>query len=403
MSVIRFLHTGHLRLGSSVAGMADCPDWLRRAVDSAVRRAVTNTAEKAIATRCRFVLVSGRITEHDEDLDTAVTWLSGVADELRREGIRLVLTGCDPKDFTRLRRLGAILCGPDQTVEVFEDADHKECFSVRDTAGMPPHAGSLMIRPATELTAAGVCSPTTLCSVTNGRFDYFAAAAGIAETGRRSLSSPHPSGEDGGGLITATQSGQVLSEKELSHRTRVRSVRVVAGSPQAVSPDESGPFGCQCVEVAPASGTISIHTEPTDILRFVVERIRTACVLSATELTTVIRERSRLIGQTPGRTVVVDWIIDGRVAATLSPGDALDEQSLMRSLRAQLQSGHSGIWPRRLRFAESSLFVARDPLRPFVQEFLNATSESNLGSQNSNETEYRCHVAAGLEILARVA
>ena len=83
MSVIRFLHTDALRLGSPVAGLSECPDWLRKTAASAVRTAVTNVIEAAIAGRCQFLFIAGRLTESEQDLELAVAWLMTQTSSLR--------------------------------------------------------------------------------------------------------------------------------------------------------------------------------------------------------------------------------------------------------------------------------------------------------------------------------
>lgn len=73
MSVIRFVHTDSLRLGSPVSlGLSDCPEWLRKVAGSAVRTAVTNVFEAAIAGRCHLLLIAGRLTESG----TVRIWIS---------------------------------------------------------------------------------------------------------------------------------------------------------------------------------------------------------------------------------------------------------------------------------------------------------------------------------------
>ncbi len=104
MSVIRFLHTDSLRLGSPVAGLSESPDWLRKVAGCAVRTAVTNVIEAAVAGRCHLLLIAGRLTESSQDLDLAVTWLKGQTQVLKEHGIRLVLAGHPESDHAALRQ-----------------------------------------------------------------------------------------------------------------------------------------------------------------------------------------------------------------------------------------------------------------------------------------------------------
>ncbi|MCA9037196.1 MAG: hypothetical protein KDA91_18800, partial [Planctomycetaceae bacterium] len=236
MSVIRFLHSDHLRLASPLSGLADCPDWLRRAAASAVRRSVVSLFETAAAARCDFLLIAGRLTESEQDLDAAVRWLLPHAEQLRGAGIQLVLTGYKRSEQAALLPLGAILCEPHDVIEVWKNP-HNEIQhhvhavrSYRDSSG---HAAGLrrtdrsfwlenhtqnFETPERSNRAAGT-----------GELRYVTVSGIKASPSPGAAGSERLSGETATGYSTA------------------RSLTVTAGAPQAVGPSEQGVFGCRIV------------------------------------------------------------------------------------------------------------------------------------------------------------
>lgn len=102
MSLVRFVHTGALRLGSPIMGLTDSPEWLRRIASSAVRQSVVQFFDGALAGGCQFVYVAGRLTERAEDLRPAVNWLACQYERLRQAGVRLVLAGADASEAVEL-------------------------------------------------------------------------------------------------------------------------------------------------------------------------------------------------------------------------------------------------------------------------------------------------------------
>ncbi|MFO1001726.1 MAG: hypothetical protein U0936_15425 [Planctomycetaceae bacterium] len=144
MSTIRFLHTDHLRLASPVAGLSESPDWLRKVASSAVRTAVVNVIEAAIAGRCQFLVVAGRLTESEQDLDLALAWLMSQAASLRDHGVRLVLAGYPVSEHSALRCLDAILLSPGQRLDVWNSASGSTEWTV-SSRQVPARSGALGI------------------------------------------------------------------------------------------------------------------------------------------------------------------------------------------------------------------------------------------------------------------
>lgn len=337
MSVIRFLHTDSLRLGSPIAGLAESPDWLRRVSASGVRTAVTNVIEAAVAGRCQLLLIAGRLTESSQDLEIAITWLKSQTNVLREHGIRLVIAGHSEADFPALRRLDAILMSHGQRLDVWsQDEGQVECH-VSD-ATIPGRPGVLGIeigsesgrRPLTDM--AYVAVPSLVPSSTSNSIDGMASA-----------------------------------HEQL--------LRISAGGPQSLGPNERGAFGCQIVEADPSRQTLKARACATDVIRFVQELIPCRQGMAVSQLTEVIRERSRLLATNGRRTTVVEWIIDGHLILSGAAAESLSEFDLLKELRASLHAGHAGAWPYRIRFSEQSTVDATRHPSLAAKEFSNVVRE----------------------------
>lgn len=375
MSVIRFLHTDSLRLGSPITGLSDSPDWLRKVSASAIRSSVINLFEAAIAGRCQLLLIAGRLTETSQDLELAVTWLKGQTAILREHGIRLVIAGHPESDHAALRRLDAILVAPGQRLDVWSKAAESiEC--VLSSVSIPAHPGSLGI----EISTAAGRRPL----------------AGLAYVAVPSLT---PSS-------TADSIDQVASAHD-------RLLRISAGCPQSVGPMERGPFGCQLVEADLLRQSLTARNCVTDVIRFTQELISCPPGMTATQVSQVLREKSRSIVANGRRTTIVEWIIDGHISLSGLTQESLSEFDLLRDLRGSLHAGHSGAWPYRIRFSDSSTVdasrhsaiaapvfaaIVRERILKISrrdQEFKHATMGTPLGAGSE--------AAVGLDVLRRVA
>lgn len=392
MSVIRFVHTDHLRLSTPLAGLADCPDWLRRAAASAVRKSVANVVETAIASRSHFVVVAGRIAESDQDLDIAVRWLSPHAEHLMRHGIRLVLTGHELRDHVALQRLNAIVFRPGQTVEIWQD--YAGQLQVHSAGSERRNDRSLLLQHRTKSIPVG--SPAA------GFADFsYTTVPGIA-------AHPTPPVGSESSLTSAVQ----MTQESTAQGNRC--LVVTAGAPQAVAPSEQGVFGCRLVEADTAHRTLTARFCATDAFRYAQQTIHCHEQLTAAGLVSAIAERSRNTSALAGRTVVVDWTVKGTLLAEMRGIGDLDEPSLLEKLRKQLQAGHSGVWPRRILYSDETQFTSSRNYSLAVQEFLNIMAERRTqdmqGTQNHAVVGgvFRafysgCDTVAGLELLSRVA
>jgi hypothetical protein len=317
MSTIRFVHTDALRLGAVVSGLGECPDWLRKVASASVRTAVINSFEAAIASRCRFVLIAGRVSEYPADLETAAAWLRTHSASLRDHGIQLVIAGHPASDFPALSGLNAVLVPPGHRWDVTVTAAGQVVSSVT---------------PSHRRAESGVLG-VEVCAGAESHQRPLADLAYIA------VPSVVPPGEALG------SDGTVIAH----HGT----LSLSAGSPQAIQPGERGVFGCQLVEADMSRQTLSARFCATDVIRY--SQVTLNCVVGTPtdRVADLLQERSRAIGLTGRGTTVVDWLIDGSLVWGGGLRSSLSEPELLRELREGLNAGHAGAWPRRVQLADS--------------------------------------------------
>lgn len=366
MSRIRFVHVDHLRLGSPLAGLADYPEWLRQALSGAVRKSVSSVAELAVAGHCQFVLLAGRITENEADLDIATAWLSALSLQLKRHGIRMVQAiGSVPAQAGR-QQTESLEFGSGDRVEVTWGASGGPILRV-----VPRHVGrsspeSLLIELHQDRVAG---SPN---------YVYRAAPDGVP--GRELL--------------------QALSGDSLT---------VTAGSPQAISPDECGEYGCRIVEADLQQRSLSARFAAADTVRYAREVFHAVPEMGTAEVVAEMVRRCQSMGTAAGRTTIVDWFVGGPLTVRADRSGALSEEELLTRLRSELQAGHAGVWPRRVRFTETSAFRVVGRRSRAVEEYLSITSRQAQGGRSgdhglSQDLSFGClggHALPGLETLMR--
>lgn len=374
MSVIRFLHTDSLRLGSPISGVSDAPDWLRKAVGSAVRTAVTNVIEAAIAGRCHLLLIAGKFTESNQDLGPAIIWLKAQTRVLREHGIQLVIGGYPEIDHAALRQLDAILVAPGQRLDVSSNGTEIKCrVSLGSTPG---RAGALGIEVGTESSRrpqadlAYVAVPSLTPSLTSNSIDGVASA-------------------------------------------HDRLLRMSAGCPQSIGPMERGAFGCQLVDADLSRQSLTARACVTDAIRFAQELISCRPGMAASELGELLRARSRLLSTNGRCTMVVEWVIDGQLTLSGTRMEPLCEFDLLKDLRSSLHAGHSGAWPHRIRFSDTSTVDTSQHPSIAAREFTAVVRERILKFSHRNRLTDTCsagiplgsgsEAAVGLDLLRRVA
>lgn len=371
MSVVRFLHTDSLRLGSPVAGLSDSPEWLRRVSASAVRQSVMNLVDLAISSRCQFVLVAGKVTEHSEDLEPAVTWLKTHSERLCQNGVSLVIAGHQPEDFAILSRLNAVLVPPGQYLLAGTGSGLTQDLYV---SGQLPQGGENLLRidVGTAVRSYGGMS--------------YVAMPGL-QASSQLLSS--------GGTVTAHD----------------QYLRLTAGPLQGLDPAERGPCGCIVVEADFSSQKQVARFCATDVLRFTQELVPCTPGTPLSQLLQILCNRSRSAAGHRCITVA-EWIVDGAFLADQEDCQSIPEADMLRDLRSRLNAGHSGAWPSRIRFSERSQLDVHGGLSLLFRELAGVfqdrrqrTSVSGIdcGEGRGVTTGKGCEFVEALNVLRRVA
>ena len=334
MSVVRFLHTDSLRLGSPVTGLSDSPEWLRRISTSAVRQSVINLVDLAIASRCQFVLIAGRITESPEDPDPAVAWLKTQSQRLKQKGISLVVAGHHSEDFPVLSRLDAVLVAPGQCLLAGPGSELAPDLCVADEA---PQRSRNLLRIDVEATGRPCANMS------------YVAIPG-------SQASPQ--------LLTSA--GTVAAHDQY--------LRLTAGPLQGIDPSERGAYGCIVVEADFSSQKQVARFCATDVLRFIQELVPCTPGTRLSDLLQILRNRSLKIAGSRGITVA-EWIVDGAFLADQDDCHSMFEADLLRELRSSLNAGHMGAWPCRIRFSERSQLDVHGGLSLLFRELADVLQE----------------------------
>jgi hypothetical protein len=130
-------------------------------------------------------------------------------------------------------------------------------------------------------------------------------------------------------------------------------VAISALRPQRLSADELA-SGCGCVLVTADSSAGELRSEyyPTEAIEF--QCLREHCEPGTTLPELLSRLSAAGCGPSSGCSVrLVEWQIDGQLRVSLWDDGALRERDLLQALRGRLNAGHAGVWPYRLRFADS--------------------------------------------------
>lgn len=222
MSQTRFIVTGAWRLGSSLAGLTDSPEWLRRAAISAIRHSVQHVLKAAETYNCQFILVAGAVASR-ENFSVAAAWLRDRSATLKRHGIRLVLLGHDENDLQQL-----------QPLDVVAVPAHTCNWVLNGTLGAGPQFSGI---------SGGLSFEFEGVSPVSGGVDA-----------RRIRITQLPHAGTAASLAAQQSSGG--------------SLQVTAVSPQRLSADEHDRGCCQLVTADISRRSLEVQTIPTEVLEF---------------------------------------------------------------------------------------------------------------------------------------
>jgi hypothetical protein len=349
MSDIRFVHTDYWRLADSIAGLATAPEWLRRQARDATRDSVLATLNLASTRNADFIFVGGSCTDDKMFYASVADWLREPLNMLRRQGIRVVMA---ESHLPAINELADVIVRPNERVHA-----SRTDGTVRLTTANAHEDFRCDLAIST-----GDCGPSA-----NATCNY--------------LYSPQLRHE-----IAHAQ-----------HRNPVYS----AGATQAHSPAETGEFGCLLVAATASHHDVTTSFHSTDTLRFDKRTIDGMTAHNRQRICDEIVEESRVLARQVSLTTVVDWQIT-------SPLDGVRTLELLRSdeildlVRADLQTGHLGVWPRRvavfpanLQMATQSNDIRPDTLRTLLFDEATATGS---GSQAGFE-----QLVTGARLLNRAA
>lgn len=300
MSVIRFLNTGHLRLGAAPGGLADSPGWLRQLSATAVRRAVLHLFETAGREDVSFILVHGATASTSADAEPACEWLHENFAPLRKQGLRLV-TIDDSYHPSPLNRVFDIVLRPGEGLAVSRTNGQLRLQPLAETHASP----DLAILPAGH---------ETLPSAATWRIP-----------------------------------------------DRSRGVTLPADTIQPLSPTEHLCGGASLVTADSMAGHVSVQQIPTAVLGYRTEEIALRGNVPASEVADRIPGQTEIQPDRQGQTVVVDWILNATIKASAADLEILRPNHLLRQLRGRFQGGHTGIWPRSISFGpEARIHLSRE-------------------------------------------
>ncbi|MCH2212615.1 MAG: hypothetical protein MK110_15025 [Fuerstiella sp.] len=349
MNGIRFVHTDHLRLAESIAGLAAAPDWLRRLARDATRGAVSRIFDIAITQNVDFVLIGAICGQADAFHSSVIRWLEAPVEKLREHGIQVVIAA------TR---------HPESKLPADYIIQSDEClYATRNANRVQLTVGRADLPLESELaigTASSGVSSRAKCS--------YLIRSGI----RYSIGASH-------------DHSPVYS----------------AGAPQSHGPHEQGEFGCLVAEANPDTAQIDVVFEPTDPLRFETRRIQKSSIITSQDIADAIIEESRAMARRQRRTTIVDWFFDSPFECT-GAIDSWREENILKSVRSTLQKGHLGVWPRRIKITASDVRLA-DPFDSQAAHELASLLFDNTGDTNQRTTAAFAELVTGTRLLRQAA
>ena len=147
MNEIRFVHTDHLRLAGSIAGLASAPDWLRRLSRDATRGAVSRVFQIAATRNADFVFIGGSCTESETFSSSVLQWLNEPIDALRQQGIQVVIAA---SPFSDMKKHADVVFHPSERVHATRAANGRvklsshssDSHTISDLAISPAQTGA---------------------------------------------------------------------------------------------------------------------------------------------------------------------------------------------------------------------------------------------------------------------
>ena len=336
MNEIRFVHSDYWRLAESICGLADAPEWLRRLARDASRTAALRTIELAATRHVDFLFIGGSCTSDDRFQLSVADWLREPLQRLKNQGVQVAMAECDFGDVQDL-------------ADIVIPADHR-----------------------LNIVRVGQCVRMSTSTVnTNVETDLTITPEHVAMNG----SAKH----------------NYVYRPQLRHEVNGKPGQphvYSAGSTQAHSPVETGAFGCLLVGVDPDRQIIDAEFHATDSVRFETRTLDTNEATSTSGILNEIVRACRQIASQAVHTTVVDWQITQPI--DISDISMVHHQlDTLSAVRERLQTGHLGVWPRRISMCSPRFSAERLSGQPAAQTLqtllLQKTSDQRLHEPSTFE------------------
>jgi exonuclease SbcD len=298
---LRFIHASDLHLERPPYGLAEIPDHLRDLLVEVPYLAAQRVFDAALAEEVDLLILAGDVIQPEHSGPRGPLFLLEQFQRLAERGIQVYWAGgsVDPPD------VWPSWASLPEHVHLFPRARVAEYVYQRGATPVarvlgasrdrnrPIHADNF-VPDATGLFSIGILHGAADATVLRGQgLNYWALG------GRHGRST----------LFNGPQTGHY------------------AGSTQGRHPDEHGPHGCTLVQLD-EQGAIKTSALPTDVLRFVSERVALEAGASRDDLETLLRERiASLAESSPDRPLLISWTVTGSgpVTAALRRGPLATE------------------------------------------------------------------------------
>lgn len=316
--LLRFIHAGDFHLERTPHGLAEIPVALRKLLVECPYLAAERVFESAISEQVDFVVLAGDVIDPHVAGPHATLFLAEQFNKLRARRIPVYWAGGQAdvidQDWT-------VIDWPDN-VHLFS-AERVEAFTV-ERDGRPL---ARIVGRSTDVQAR--VPADGLPADRDGLF-----TVGVAHCGSEG-DPPTDFGVDYWALGGRHAAWSVPGTHGTAH---------FAGSPQGRCPDETGPHGCALVQVE-TDGRVRTNFQPTDVLRFLDERLDLPDHAGLDHLEAEVQARvGALSAEHSGCALLVRWLIDGppRLRAQLRHG-ATSAELLDRMRREQCER-HPPVW-----------------------------------------------------------
>jgi len=285
----RFVHAGDFHLEQPPHGMAEVPDHLRELFLGAPYRAAQRVFDAVLAEEADFLVLSGDLLEPQQTGPRGPLFLAEQFGRLAERGIAVYWAGgrVDPPEVWP-----SAVTLP-ENVHLFPSGRLEEFVHRRDAT---PLARLIGASRHPEGSRRRKIRPSDFDPDPAGLFSI-AVVHGAAEAGSLQARGIHYWALGG-----RHDRSTLLSSPQVAH---------YPGSPQGRRPEEEGAHGCTLVQVD-GQGQARTSLVPTDVMRWLGQRVVIDEAVTGDGLKTLLRERMQtLVETTPAVDLLVSWTVAG--------------------------------------------------------------------------------------------